>query len=322
MEKFLSCDWGTSRFRLRLVQVADLRVLATITHGRGIVDTFNSWKAQKGQRSSRKAFYVNVLKEAVTELSQKSGITLDGIPIVLSGMASATVGLAELPYKMLPFRLDGTDLLVETMDAQGLEHRLILISGVKTDRDVMRGEETKVLGCASVLDGREEKQLLILPGTHPKHIWVMGGQAMAFETYMTGEFFELLTRHSILSASVTAGADVSDSMSRDYFREGVRTSQSFDLLHAAFMTRTNEVLRHVPKAANFYYLSGVLIGAELRGISADVPICLVGGPKHNPLYEWALSELGVPVAKTMDADEALIKGQQLIFSAQNFINQL
>ncbi|SEL83525.1 2-dehydro-3-deoxygalactonokinase [Parapedobacter koreensis] len=315
MERFLSCDWGTSRFRLRLIQATDLHVLASVTHDKGIAETFRLWKEQRGKSIRREEFYANALRDAVDELEQKSGALLNDVPIVISGMASSTIGLMELPYKTLPFQLDGSDLYAEALYTETLNNRLILVSGVRTDRDVMRGEETKVVGCAPLLEHTEKEQLLILPGTHPKHVWIKGNQATAFETYMTGEFFDLLSVQSMLSDSVEAGADFQDPANQACFCEGVDASQTSDLLHAAFMVRTNQLLKQIPKTRNFYYLSGVLIGAELRGICANTPVYLVGAPKHSHLYERALNELGVPIVKIIDADTALISGQRLIFSA-------
>ncbi len=58
--------------------------------------------------------------------------------------------------------------------------------------DVMRGEETLVLGCG-VEDG-----LVCLPGTHPKWVVMRGGRIERFATYMTGEMYALLREHSMI----------------------------------------------------------------------------------------------------------------------------
>src|SRR5690606_13697012 len=105
MRVFLSCDWGTSAFRLRLIQSDDLRVLAETTRGQGIAETYSRWIDQ-GKRHERQTFYASLLKERIAELRQQSGHPLTGVPVVLSGMASSSIGMKELPYQKLPVHLD------------------------------------------------------------------------------------------------------------------------------------------------------------------------------------------------------------------------
>ena len=315
MELFLSCDWGTSAFRLRLIRVHDLHIVTAVTDNYGIADCYRLWSQQ--HTVPREEFYIARLKSQIGALGQKAKMPLDTIPVVLSGMASSSIGLMELPYKKLPFDLDGSDLLVDILNA-GNDHPLIIISGTRTDNDVMRGEETKVLGWASALGEHNGEQLLILPGTHPKHIAIRDNQAVDFKTYMTGEFFDLLANRSVLSASVEAGGDFENPANQTCFCEGVEAGQAFDLLHMAFMVRTNQLIKQTPKTQNFYYLSGLLIGAELKQITSRTPVCLVGGQMHSALYARALQILGVPAVKTVDADSALIRGQQVVFSTHYF----
>ncbi|MFC3197953.1 2-dehydro-3-deoxygalactonokinase [Parapedobacter deserti] len=314
MEKFLSCDWGTSTFRLRLINADNLRVLAETTHESGIADTHRQWLLQPEGSLSRRACYTAVLKQRLDELSQRAGIALDDIPIVLSGMASSSMGMVELPYKSLPFDLDGSDLIVEALPNLDVSNPIFMVSGARTDHDVMRGEETKVLGCSAIVTENSDKQLLILPGTHPKHIIVIRRQAVELATYMTGEFFDLLSTHSVLSTSVEAGANFGDAEAQRWFSEGVEASRTSGMLKAAFKVRTNELLRQIPKTHNFYYLSGILIGSELQHITPAVPVYLIAGSMHRALYKKALQIIDVPIAGELDADLALIKGQRMILS--------
>jgi 2-dehydro-3-deoxygalactonokinase len=116
-------------------------------------------------------------------------------------MASSTIGMADLPYKDIPFSTDGSDLKLHTIPASvSFKHSVTLISGVRTEDDVMRGEETKLIGC-TVGVSNKNNHLFIFPGTHPKHVHVKNDKATAFKTYMTGEFFDLLSTKSILSVS-------------------------------------------------------------------------------------------------------------------------
>jgi 2-dehydro-3-deoxygalactonokinase len=314
MDYFFSCDWGTSSFRLRLIQAKDLAILAETKSSRGISETYKLWQQKGGTVLSRADFYASIVKNEIKLLQQNLNRVTDSIPVLFSGMASSTIGMVDLSYKKMPFNLDGSDLKTEFMADTTGANPFVIISGAMTDCDVMRGEETKVVGCYALLDNKDQEQLLILPGTHPKHIVVKNNQAVSFKTYMTGEFFNLLSVNSILAASVEEGGDFGDPQNQERFREGVRASRHSNLLHASFMVRTNQVLKNIPSQQNLHYLSGLLIGAELGGIKPDVPIYLVGGVVHASLYKLACDELGLTINKEIDADLALIKGQQVIFS--------
>jgi len=311
MGMFLSCDWGTSAFRLRLIRTGDLHVLAETTHGQGIAETYSRWINQ-GRPQERQVFYASILEEQIADLGQQSGHPLTGIPVVLSGMASSSIGMKELPYQKLPVNLDGRDLRVAKFDSDGDRNPLLVVSGIQTDDDVMRGEETKIVGCSSMLADDDAEQLIILPGTHSKHVIVKQQKVIAFKTHMTGEFFKLLSTHSVLSASAEEGTDPDEPTNQIRFREGVRAARKSGLLHAAFMVRTNQLLNNVPKTENFHYLSGLLIGSELKDIPSDMPVYLVTGSVHRTLYLTALAELDIPVRGAMDADVALIAGQYMI----------
>jgi len=318
MDKFLSCDWGTSAFRLRLIDTKDLKTIAAIKNDQGISGTFKSWQESPGN-PDRISYYTAFLNDQISQLSQKTSILLNGIPVMLSGMASSTIGLIDLPYKEFPFQTDGSDLEVRSLNNNNL-NPLIVISGARTEDDVMRGEETKIIGCAPDLGSTGQEQLVILPGTHPKHIIIKDQQAVSFKTFMTGEFFDLLSTKSILSASVEKGGDFNDPLNRENFIKGIEASQHSDLLHASFMVRTNQVLKNISKQQNLYYLSGLLIGSELKELKPSAPVYLLGGATHLPLYTLACEITGVNIMGSMDADEALIKGQQIIF--QNVFRDL
>ncbi|MCF3111171.1 2-dehydro-3-deoxygalactonokinase [Niabella sp. CC-SYL272] len=306
MDFFLSCDWGTSTFRLRLIQVTGLVIQATVQLAQGIAQTAAEWQ-QKGEAISREAYYIRFLNQQIQTLEQQLGHSLTGIPIVLSGMASSSIGVTELPYKALPFSIDGSGLIVQTIPDD--RHPLLLISGACTATDVMRGEETKIVGAADALPDTEQELLLLLPGTHPKHIQVHNRMVTAFRTFMTGEVFGLLAAQSILAGSVTRNNELSDPSSHAYFMRGVHLSQTHSLLHHLFGVRTNQLLKKIPPEHNYHYLSGLLIGEELKTLLADQPVYLLGSTTHLAAYTLACETLGIKTILLPDADQALVKGQ-------------
>ncbi|MCD2423801.1 2-dehydro-3-deoxygalactonokinase [Niabella pedocola] len=307
MDLFLSCDWGTSTFRLRLVQIKDEAVQATIRLGHGIVQMAAEWQ-QTGDTISREVYYTRFLNQQIRAMEQQLGRSLEGVTVVLSGMASSSIGLTELPYKTLPFSIDGSDLVLQSLPND--HNPLLLISGACTGTDVMRGEETKIVGVGDILPAAAQELLLLLPGSHPKHIQIRNRMVTAFRTFMTGEVFGLLAAHSILAASVMPGEGLTNTVSREYFIRGVLTSQTHSLLHHLFGVRTNQLLKKTPPEPNYHYLSGLLIGEELKTLQAGQPVYLLGGPAHSPAYTLACEALGIKAILLPDADQALVSGQQ------------
>ena len=166
MKLFFSCDWGTSMFRLRLVDAADAKILSEIKTGYGIATAFESWKQNGQDQNERISFYQAYLFDQVKKMATSFKESLANASIVLSGMASSSIGMLELPYKKLPFRCDGSDLVIHTIPSTQDMPSQIIISGVRSEADVIRGEETILAGCDIEADDRE--QLFILPGTHSK----------------------------------------------------------------------------------------------------------------------------------------------------------
>jgi 2-dehydro-3-deoxygalactonokinase len=197
-------------------------------------------------------------------------------------------------------------------------HPTVLVSGVRTDDDVMRGEEVQLVGCGFATT--DEDQLFLHPGTHCKHVTIRSGRAVALETYMTGEFFSLLSKKSILAASVKDAGDLGTAAHRQAFERGVRASTRANLLHNAFRVRTNDLFDKLSGPANFYYLSGILIGYELSTFPADYrgPIVLAGEAHLLDHYLAALQLLGIAdraaSVSTRSAEEVTLRGQAAVLS--------
>ena len=314
-------DWGTSSLRLRLVDVSTGVVVAETASDRGIAATYAAWQeggaagdsgdsGDSGASSgSRAAFYLDVLSDGIRLLGPGAA----GVDIVLSGMASANIGLRELPYKELPIRADGSDLLCARLEASSsFPHRILLISGVRSARDVMRGEETQLAGCPPA----EGPHRYIFPGTHSKHILVRDGNVLDFQTYMTGEFFALLSRQSLLARSVTENVSAYPGA----FAQGVADGAGANLLRSAFWVRTNQLLDRLHPLQNYHYLSGLLIGSELGSLSSDnIPITIVGNVLQTEQYAAAASVLGLTHVHALEGSPVSIKGQCLIWN--HFIRQ-
>jgi 2-dehydro-3-deoxygalactonokinase len=313
MDKFLSCDWGTSIFRLRLVQKPDLTILKEKISAQGIAETFELWRRTSGAANDeRTSFYLKIICSHIETLENSLGYSLGEATVIVSGMAASSIGMMDIPYKQVPFLVDGSDLFVEKLKpTQGLNANVLIVSGATTGDDVMRGEETQLIGCSH---NNEEpgQSLFVFPGTHSKHIVVERGKVVGFKTYMTGEFFELLSTKSILSVSVEEGSRFMDEENKRSFENGVQESLKSNLLHSSFQVRTNQLFDKLSKEENYHLLSGLLIGTEVREIiNANYQrIVLVTTARLRPYYETAIRMLNPEKAVEIeDADKALTRGQ-------------
>ncbi|MCX6218492.1 2-dehydro-3-deoxygalactonokinase [Spirosoma sp.] len=323
----LGCDWGTSSFRLRLIDSTGHQLIGEITSQEGIASTFTAWKAiGDGATLPREQFFRRQLKRQIKQLSTKVGIDLSGIPIVISGMASSSIGMAEVPYATLPFPVDGSLSSTKRLPKQGdFPHEITLISGVRTEHDVMRGEETQLIGLLALLDTQHvttNASILIFPGTHSKHIYIQNQQVIDFQTFMTGEVFNLMAHYSILKDSIAPKElDLFSERECNAFKSGVTESGSPSILNSLFRVRTNQLFSQLTKPENALYLSGLLIGEELKTL-IDQPqwqLILCSGTNLYELYKLAMHELQLSNRTTTISadliDKATIAGQVKI--AQN-----
>ncbi len=150
----------------------------------------------------------------------------------------------------------------------------------------MRGEETQVLG-AGVAHGR-----VILPGTHSKWARVVDGAVRSFATHMTGELFAVLRQHSVLGRLMPAQA----SGDQAAFISGVHAARDqgdLGLSHQLFAARTLGLTARLAPASLADYLSGLLIGHEIRAgltTSKDESLVLIGEPALCHRYALALEQ--------------------------------
>jgi 2-dehydro-3-deoxygalactonokinase len=227
----------------------------------------------------------------------------------------------ELPYSELPFTLSGPEFNMIHLPAQeNFDHAIIIISGVKSMDDVMRGEETQLIGCIDAITDISKNELFIFPGTHSKHIYVSDNTIISFKTYMTGDFFELLSQKSILHNSVEKESNLEYPEYLASFKQGVIDAVDSNLLNAAFKVRTNSLFDIYNKKQNFTYLSGLLIGTELKDlITVDAEtIHLICGSGLEKYYRIAFEALNLnKQVKTYSpqwVDEAVVRAHHKIYN--------
>lgn len=288
---FISCDWGTSTLRLRWIDPG-LKVQREI---RGPEGCNQMLEKSRASGLPLQTLYERVLTDHLEKWLDLGQAAAGPVPLVISGMASSTVGWREVPYLAEPLKLDGGNLRQAAIIWNGPEWLggTTVISGVAIGGEIMRGEETEAIGLMA--ERPDFAGTLVLPGTHSKHLTIRKEEITAIATYMTGELFDLLARHSILRASVEIadGGQGSTALDAGAFREGVRWGREAGLGRAVFRVRTRAVLDGRPPRENADFLSGILIGSELRSLAADSGgmILLGGVPRLRERYAIAMEVL-------------------------------
>ena len=303
----LSCDWGTSSFRLRLVDNQTGTVLQAITSRQG-VKTISSAASGKPFR--------NYLATQIAKIEGRSAQPLAFVPVVISGMASSSIGWKELPYGSLPFLLDGSQLPIKQIPkAEEFPHDILLVSGICSSSDVMRGEETQMIGLAATHN--LENAVCILPGTHSKHIFINQRTIRRFRTYMTGELFGLLSTQSILNESVSPPKE---NFYKESFSMGVKRALKSDVWGHLFSIRAKDLLGRSTPEENYDFLSGLLIGSELKGLlpyNRGRPLYFGGEDYLRGRYVTALEMMGITVQPPDDGPPLTAQGHRVLLNRFN-----
>jgi 2-dehydro-3-deoxygalactonokinase len=183
------------------------------------------------------------------------------VPRLASGMIGSRQGWVEAPYIACPAPLAA---LASSL-AYTPQRELAIVPGVRTRDandvpDVMRGEETQILGG---VDRHEQRVLLALPGTHSKWALVESGRIVDFATFMTGEMWHVLVAHSILGRLAVQG--ISGAPPGPGYARGVaRGIGNGPLLHDVFGARTLALMGELAPEDVTDWLSGLMIGREVR----------------------------------------------------------
>ena len=297
---FIAGDWGTTHGRLMLCdaqgKLLDTRTVPGASEARGR--------------------FAAVFDGAVADWQAAYG----ELPAALCGMAGSTIGWLEAPY--LPCPAD----LTELGDALSSPRPgVFIVPGMRCTNplgapDVMRGEETQLLGAceldAAVANGR---QLVCLPGTHTKWASLHEGVLQEFITAPTGELFGLLCEHSVL---VRDQATAIEHHAVD-FERGLAESahHAGALLHQVFQVRSLRMDRQLSAEGAASWVSGLLIGADVGGAlklfdtHEAAPVYVVGAPRLIESYSRALSRRGRK-AVGIEGDRASLAGLAQVFRAQ------
>jgi 2-dehydro-3-deoxygalactonokinase len=278
----LGIDWGTSNRRAYLVD-ADGRCLARQADEQGML-------AMKGAFAA-----------SLAALRRDMNVGPD-VPAVMSGMVGSASGWQEVPY--LDTSVPLAELPLHLFPVAG--HPGCHIVPGYCDRsdgvDVMRGEETQLLGAAAmgVTNG-----WIVLPGTHSKWVRLVDGKVAQLSTYMTGELFAMLAAAGTLS-TLMAPAEEDESA----FAAGLQEAGAGrPLSNTLFGVRARVVAKVMPSTLARSFVSGLLIGTEFAAAREQ------SGDKINIIASAALSSRYASAAKCFGMDASVLDPDQVYLSA-------
>ena len=291
--RFIVADWGTTRFRGYLIE--DETIIDQVSSQEGVS------ALQAGQH--RDVF----MRQCGRWLEAEPDA-----PVLLVGMVGSREGWVMAPYAACPA---GPAELAAAMIPVDLGHgrKAHIVPGLYGEpspgaSDVMRGEETLVLG-AGVENG-----LICSAGTHPKWIEMRDGCVRRFATFMTGEMYGLLREHSMIGRPATepedpAGFDLGlDAAERN---SGQNSAARAGLLHLLFGARAAVVSGRMATNLLAPYLSGLLTGDEINGALSQFgrpeSVTILAEEARADLYVHALARHGVK-AEVRPPQQALIAG--------------
>jgi len=284
----LACDWGTTNLRAWTLDAAG-----------GVV--------------AHREFPLGVSRlapgEAERRFQQEVRPAMGGerLPAILCGMVGSNLGWQAVAYADCPA---GLDALREALREVAPGVRIVpglRCQGLAGAPDVMRGEETQILGWLAQHPRRQRGRILLChPGTHAKWVLIDDGRIVRFVTAMTGELFAVLGQHSVLRSEAPADDAAA-------FEAGLAAAGDGAALAARLFTaRARVVGGDAPAQSTPSYLSGLLIGAEVAAVPQQLGerperVVLLGDAGLCGRYRTALERIGIAV-ETFDGEAAAIAG--------------
>jgi len=268
----IGIDWGTTSFRA-------FRIAANGT----IRDRRSGLRGILNVPDSR---YADTLREEIGPW-----LAAGENHVLLSGMIGSRQGWQETAY--LPCPAAAADVAGALVEIEFPYGQIKLVPGLSaTDAagvaEVMRGEETQVFGVLEAMGG---SGLACLPGTHSKWVQVEDARITGFTTHMTGETFGALRGYTILGRTMRDGPS-----NGAPFDAGVRRAgDAGGLLHHIFGVRAEVLAGRLAETDAAAYLSGMLIGHEVRAAltgSEGTVVHVIGTPDLTALYARAISAHG------------------------------
>jgi len=284
---WIAVDWGTTNLRIWQCDQAG--------------NVLDETKVQMGMGALTASEYEGVLISHIDHHLSGKGIT----EVLVCGMAGARQGWQDAGYLTAPCN---TPALNQAVTVPTADPRIMvrILPGIKQPdpADVMRGEETQIAGFLKQTP--DYNGLICLPGTHSKWVHVQNGRVVVFQTFMTGEVYNLLSRNSVLKHSVSG-----ECFSQSDFVDAAKSAfeNPTDVSSQLFRLRAQHLVNDTDATVLSARLSGILIGQEVAAMERQwnhLPITLIGEEALCSLYKSVLEAVGKSVDLNLSAAPTLL----------------
>lgn len=275
-KSILGVDWGTSNRRAYLIDQQG-NCLAEYDDDQGMLAVGGRERFGASLDALRTAMGVDA-----------------SVPVIMSGMVGSASGWQEVDYLDAAVPLTELPAHLAPVTAAPWSANCHIVPGYAYRRgpstDVMRGEETQLLGAVAL---GQRDGWLVLPGTHSKWVLLQDGVIQSLSTYMTGELFAMLSKGGTLSSMM--GGDTSDAAG---FAAGLdQAGVGEPLSNTLFRVRAGVVSRSAPAEQAAAFVSGLLIGAEFAAAARSLPaggtVTVIGSPALAKRYAAAAQHFGL-----------------------------
>ena len=291
---WIAIDWGTTNFRAWIIK--NNKILKEINRPHGIKNIPNK-------------NFEDILNKNI-KIPKKNNRK---IKIISCGMIGSKQGWLDTGYEK-NLNLTKNNLVKVKTKNKNIEFYIVKGLSQKQPYDVIRGEETQVLGYLE--SEKKFSGFICLPGTHSKWIKITKGKLINFKTYMTGELFEIISRNSILKHSIN-----DKKINLKIFKNSVLLSQKkyFNLFEYLFEFRSRSLLtkkKYYPKSELLAYLIGNEIKSNINELR-NFKVIIIGSNYNSKLYSQAMQILKID-NKIINSKNITINGLKILFN--KFVN--
>ena len=291
---WIAIDWGTTNFRAWIIK--NNKILKEINRPHGIKNIPNK-------------NFEDILNKNI-KIPKKNNRK---IKIISCGMIGSKQGWLDTGYEK-NLNLTKNNLVKVKTKNKNIDFYIVKGLSQKQPYDVIRGEETQVLGYLE--SDKKFSGFICLPGTHSKWIKITKGKLINFKTYMTGELFEIISRNSILKYSIN-----DKKINLKIFKNSVILSQKkyFNLFDYLFEFRSRSLLtkkKYYPKSELLAYLIGNEIKSNINNLR-NFKVIIIGSDYNSKLYSQAMQILKID-NKIINSKNVTINGLRILLN--KFVN--
>jgi len=323
---YFAVDSGTTNSRVWLMR--DREVLAKRRVSVGVRNT-----AIDGNNRA----LVNGIRETIFELTRESDLDEQPQIVIAAGMITSNLGLHEVKHVQAPAGLSELATNIEEKhfeDLQGIS--FYFLPGVRSGPgiadldnvdsiDIMRGEETEVMGALEEIERIQEGPLLYIHlGSHTKMIQLDASRRIsAGASTLAGELTQSIVEQTILRSSLPETPFAT--FNPTFFSHGWEHCQRVGFTRSLYEVRILQLNSVFPKEDLASFMLGAIISEEFRCLAVltrDAPrqqVLLSGLPHLQPAWEFALENHGFFVRK-LDAEEterSFLTGMLRIFEQRS-----